>query len=359
MSAWIVLLLGCASGVKPDTAAPSGTDSGGSEPDSGVSGGVDVLLLADNDPGTVPAHWITAADAVGYVSEDGSTIEGTLDYSRIQDGETWCDLTTRFSGTAVSGVCDGCDYTFHVDTEIAEDRGSDSCDPYNSTALLSDGVYVNLYLGFRYEYTVVSAVTSTYETYRDVLLVGSAIDRRAEGGAYYPGPYWGWQAWDGPYSDYGWAGFAEGVLSWGMYENTYGSAINHYAFCNMSEESSATTFYGGTRAHGELSCSFSYYTDGWGVEVEAGQDLYVSVDLSEENVTFNPYFFINGPDGCAVTEGIDNFVCSKYADISVVPGCPSAHVTAEQSGLYEIWVFSTGLYCGKGPVDYELYVDLR
>jgi hypothetical protein len=57
-----------------------------------------------------------------------TTVQGTIAYtSQSPSGETVCDSTIRFTGSDFTGECDGCDYSFKVETEETEDRSTAAC----------------------------------------------------------------------------------------------------------------------------------------------------------------------------------------------------------------------------------------
>ena len=347
----IPLLFACETAPEPQGPASGDTGAGW----NGV-----VYLVAEDDPSSVEMSAILDASATATISEDGMTLDGEMRYRVVRGGITNCDITIGLTGTAVSGVCEDCDFAFKVDPEVTEYR-SDFCDPSNGYTLLPDGVHGNTHLAFAESYPIVSAITHDIEVYHDVMMVGYSADYRSDGGGYYPGPYWGWLSWDGPYSDLGWADLDGATLRWGDFYEEIARFDNHYAFCYTAIQSDATAAYGGEMVSGELDC-VGTLMDGWGFVAEAGQEVTVSVDTPDPDAEFAPVMFVNGPDGCAVVRAQENFLCTSDEDPVTVfaPQCSSARFVAEQSGPHEVWIHSPGEGCLMGTtVTYELSVDVR
>lgn len=350
-----LILLACAGpeASKPTESVPPAVDSGAEGGEhTGDSTPVEIQMIADDDPTLVPMHQIIDVYASGTISEDGTTFDGTVEYLWSRDDEVRCDMTVGLTGLAAPDVCDNCDYTFSVDAEIVEDRGTQFCYPYNSWTLLSDGVYVNQHLGFSDVYP------GRNQAYYDAVLVGVGTDRRESGGGYYPGPYWYLITWQGDYSDRGWTDLDGLTPSWGYYINEEGSALSHYDVCSTTTTSTATDFFGGTKRSGDVDCEGNN-TDGWSVDVLAGQKVSISVDIPSLDGWTYPMLYINGPDGCTILRAYENFVCSIAPETSTFRGCPSAQFVADRTGTYEMWIYSRELGCLSGPVYYDLYVDLE
>ena len=319
-----------------------------------------VYVVRDDAPETVPGTWAIAFEASATPSEDGETWVGELSYEILRNTVTTCDLRVSLTGTAVSGVCEDCDFAFQVFPEVL-DQGDSDCTGVPVYTLLADEKYKNLYLGFATFYPVTSAYSFDLETYHDVMMVGHGLDYSDIGGGYYPGPYWSWASWDGPYVDQGWADWDGQTLSWGLDEFEAAYFHNYYNSCYTTDWSEANTFYNtGEVVTGEVDC-IGTVMDGWGVQLHAGQDVTVSVDSPDPDAYFTPTVFINGPDGCAVAKAKENYTCTSYQHD---PGewsenCASMRFTVPASGPHQIWIASTGYECYLGEsVPYTLYIDV-
>ena len=322
---------------------------------------VTLTQIAEDDPATVTTHTIERVSGVAEVSEDGETLSGSIAYGFERDGRTDCDLEVGLSGTAVSGLCEGCDFVFKIDAEVVDDQGSTRCDALNAWTMLGNGFYVNQHLAFAEEYPLYTWGGYDLALYTNVLQVGVGYDWDYYGGpyGYRPGPYFTVMIWEGPYTAQGEASFTGNTLSWSFDREEDTLALNHYAFCNTAHQSYADSFYGGTMVSGAVDCGVQYM-DGWAVDVEAGQVVSVSVDAPSVDDFMIPYLIVNGPDGCGVVRATENFVCTSLTSIgSEYLGCPSATFTADQSGTYEMWIASRGLFCSAGPALYDLYVDIQ
>lgn len=335
-----------------------GTDSHTGEVDTGPP--VDATLVVDNAATTYPLTIAYGVTGSATISEDGATLEGELSYYYLIDDVAWCDMDVQLRGTAASGTCEDCDYAFAIDSEIVEDRGIPYCERANSLTLLADDYFINPYLGFSKEIYGFSRETYGDELYQDVLLAGIGYSDNYHGYEveYRPGPYWNWVLWDGAYWDQGWADLEDQTLSWGFAYSVDAFGLSYYNFCNDSVFSRADQNYGGTIYDGDIICGRGSM-DGWEVDLTAGQTLSVSVDAPDKDSYFEPYFFVNGPDGCAIVRASNNFTCSTVETSSGdSKGCAAARFQATTSGTFTILLMDTGLFCNGKLVPYDLYLDI-
>ena len=378
MSSW-----GCAGDGKPGPAAPGETgdpgggdlsprgalgevpgvepsDTGGdSETAVQDTSGPELWVLADNDPvGSSPHDMRIRVSGEGRILDSGERFEGTVEYWYMRDDEVRCDAEIALTGTADGASCDGCDYVFGVDTEVVRDDGTSRCHLANGWTFVGDEEYFNEHLAFASDYEMFGW-TGYYETYHDVLLSGVGFDFTSVGGeGVYPGPYFYPFVFDGPYLDWGQIWPEDDSLSWyyGILAYDY-DTWNHYEACDSAHPSRSTEGYlEGTRVSGQVDCGQSYM-DGWAFEASAGETLTVSVDTVDLDTDFDPFVFINGPDGCAVVRAWGNFQCTPIVHGTATP-CASAKFTTDQSGVYEIWVSSLGTNCTGGAANYTLYLNL-
>lgn len=349
----IPLLFACETAPEPQGPASGDTGAGW----NGI-----VYAIADDDTTRVEESVVKELSAQVALSDDGSTLDGELTYQVIRGAEVDCDITVGLFGTALSGGCEHCDFAFQVDPEVLEVRGA-PCEPQNSYTLLTDGVHVNLAVAFAENYPVFVPTLDEMETYHDAILIGFSLDYRGteEGGGYYPGPYWSWLVWDGPYYDKGWADLEDQTLSWGWELHGIGWFDPHYDYCYTAETSEATAAYGGELVTGQVDCSGNL-ADGWGFVAEAGQEVFITADNVDPDADFIPQLLVNGPDGCAILEAQENFSCTASPGSENMDngGCASARFFATLPGLYEVWLSSAGDGCNiRNPVSYELYIDVQ
>lgn len=335
--------------VHPDTdTAPPDTD------------GPALTLIADEDPSTTSGHsFAKSISGEGQILDDGARFEGTVDYVYQIDDERWCDAEIALSGEADETTCEGCDYVFGIDAEVTRDDGLPWCDLVNAWTMVSDGFYVNQHLGFASSYEAYGS--HGWATYTDVLLAGVGYDFDYIGGeGYFPGPYFLKFIFDGPYQDQGWLTLDDETVAWGF--ETSGedvTLLNHYQYCHSWYSQATRGWLRGTKVSGSVDCNATVM-DGWSFEASAGDTLTVTVDAPDKDANFVPMIFVNGPDGCAVTRAMENYVCSDVERLGYTyTGCAAAEFSVDQSGAYDIWILSAGTNCLIGTrVSYDLYVNL-
>ena len=319
-----------------------------------------LTMIADEDPSTTSGHSFAKSIAgEGEILDDGARFEGTVDYVYQIDDERWCDAEIALSGEEDETTCEGCDYVFGIEAEVTRDDGLPWCDLVNAWTMVSDGFYVNQHLGFASSYEAYGS--GGWATYTDVLLAGVGYDFDYIGGeGYFPGPYFLKFIFDGPYADQGWLTLDGDTVAWGF--ETSGedvTLLNHYQYCHSWYSQATRGWLRGTKVSGSVDCNASVM-DGWSFEASAGDTLTVTVDAPDKDANFVPMIFVNGPDGCAVTRAMENYVCSGLVEIgSTYKGCASSKFDVEQTGAYQIWILSSGVACLIGErVDYDLYVNL-
>lgn len=259
----------------------------------------------------------------------------------LLDSAFVCDNTISLSGTAVSGSCVDCDFVFDLSSEVTEDRSAADCEMNPLYSYVATDHLIHPRLGFAS--TAVLYGERGYEDYNDVLFAGFSADYRdAPGGSYYPGPYYWATTWDGPYLQLGWADTQDGTLSWGVSDDQDVIVWTHLQDCGDLVWSDATVPYGGEAVTGQVSCSIADI-DGWGVWAEEGEQVWVTVDAPVVDTAFNPWFVVNDPSGCTILEAWNNYACSGTPGSLLM--CASGSFTASQTGLYEIWVRSSGYEC--------------
>lgn len=337
----------------------SGVDSDGC---SDTAHEVLPIQVADNvSTAREPWPWTRTTTGHGSVTADGERFTGSVSYSYSFDDSIVCNVTVALAGISSSERCEGCEFAFDIDAEITEDYSASGCElPPGATFIPTEFVY-NLKLAFADEYTVLAYYNGYYDwqVFQDVFLVGASIDLRPSGGDYFPGPYWYPIYYDGPYWDFGWAALEDAELDWGNVREGEYQGIAYYDRCLTAEWSEATQFYEGETFSGNLTCSATTL-DGWTVDATCGDTLTVAIDTVDVETDFDPYFWVNGPDGCSVVRADDNYICTPaFEDVGegATPLCPSAQFEVPTSGTYTIWVMSLGYWCNLGSdVQYTLTV---
>lgn len=304
--------------------------------------------------------WSRNAAALAEISADGLVLTGTASYVYSFGDAYICDADIRLDGVASDHLCEGCDFAFDMSGEITRDEGRADCEMGVSTTFIETDRVKNPIFAFAEHYPIWREGYGWVE-YQDVALVGASFDLTGSGGGYYPGPYWYPMYWDGPTWDEGWASWSDETVSWGDADLGTFYGLNYYAYCWTGAWSEATEGYPGRTTEGSVTCSTGTM-DGFAFAAEAGDVLTVTVDTVDSETDFDPTFFVNGPDGCAVTRADDNFICTPalegtFGEESLAV-CPASRFVAPSTGTYTIWLLSTGLYCNLGStVSYALRVS--
>jgi len=342
-----------------DSAAHSG-ESAAHTGDTGPDKPETITLVAEGEPHEYFKHMERTIKGSATIAPDGASLSGTVSYVDYRDGELLCDEDIAIEGLADDGWCPDCDYRFVLDGEVTDHRGTDACLPVPYLSGLPNFYEVAPVLGFAAEEYTLDGYYS-FAPYDDVLMLGAGFDHHYYDGTerYVPSPaFLGVMARRGTWWVQNDASMDGDVLTWELDQVDEVVYFYEYADCHLARWSDSTVAYGGTAVYGTLTCD-PLEQDGWSVEAEAGDTMRVTLDLAPPAVQDNPQFHVNGPGGCAVVRGWNNFPCTTDT-FSDFPLCSSASFAVPVTGTYTVWAYSSGYFCNVGTTfDYKLSIDLR
>lgn len=259
------------------------------------------------------------------VTSDFGTFSGTVSYVETVDGETNCDADIALTGSAFSGDCADCTFAFAIDAEITRDGSTADC-AYNTVlSWLPDPSGMLVDPGFVFWETL----TTDYGDYANVAATSVGYYYY---GYTYPGPYFQYWAAEGAVegasitksgNDVSWAVESSTTESTPLYFNDCGTGVS------SEDETAATGTVVGTD---DVACDASTF-DVWTLDVTGGI-VGIFVDTVAAETTFDPVFWINGPDTCT------GYLADDNADCTFAPAnysCPSW--TGElEAGSYQLVV---------------------
>lgn len=308
----------------------SSVDSGDSATDTSVSdSGVDSGL----DSGGTETGGDSAADS-GTGSDSGryTDFSGTLIYAETTDGAVVCDMRIDLAGASYAGDCQDCTFAFEMRAEVAYDGGGSGCvvDPELSWLGVSPrGGDPELFVFW-----------DAYAGYSNVAATGMIYSANPLF------PVFEFWAADGLYMDSS-AIRTGNEVQWQIERRSSNPRVTLTNDCGGRTESTSTSSAVGTQlVSDDLVCNGSAI-DLYQFDVSATGEVSISVDTVDAETTFDPIFWINGPDGCTTVYADDNFDCA-YPPPSW--SCPSWRGTLAP-GRYELAVaasVSNG-HCVDGP----------
>jgi hypothetical protein len=318
----------------------------------------------------VPAtRWVMGQ---GDILPDG-TFAGTVATGIDHDGSPACSLDYDVTGTPWAGDCEGCSFAFEMSSTQVAAENPDSCWSQPShTFEVQEGhgirsvilSHMDTWTSPAYEWTDYYGNTYTWGgvTYTDLARVGYIGYTEA-----YSGPYGEWPASEwGPYfTNFLWEGSPYGdfdrdgdTLTWSMLWS-----YNHYAsegiqnWCGGDEyvvSAPANGDLGSGAVTGSFACDPAIH-EAWTFSALAGDEVVITVDTVDEETTFDPMFWVNGPDTCSILWADDNFDCTVPPPAF---SCPSLKFEAPDDGTYELFISTTGTCAGE-TAGYALDVQAR
>ncbi|MDP7113231.1 MAG: hypothetical protein QGH45_14755, partial [Myxococcota bacterium] len=235
------------------------------------------------------------------------------------------------------GTCPECDFAFSIDASVVSDSGSPDCflDPLLS--YLPGGGHESLVLAHAPSFGVMEWYGMYY--YGDALLTGYTVSG--------DGPYW-WvlsheNSTEGTYARAG------NDIAWTWTYQAWIDVDPYYEDCGEVGSSDAETgFPGSSAVTGQLDCEGTV-ADAFQFSGVAGQTVQLTVDTVAAETSFDPAFYVNGPDGCTVIEADDSFECTWPPPAY---SCPAAEIETVD-GEYLVVVRSRGA-CAGAAAEYEL-----
>jgi hypothetical protein len=339
------LSVACSGGEsEKETGGEDGADGadGADGTDSGTGDGTDGTDGTDGSDGSD-----------GGTDLPAGTISGTTHLFTSANGETGCDVSTTYTGSTLSGSCEGCDWGFKVDATISEDASTEDCVYYPQLTFLPSGATTDIYLAHADEYTVYGYYDDY--VYTDVLLWGYGINYYTY---YYPGPYWSFFISSGE-SPYGTFSRTGDDISWSFYIAYDDTAYyaNYYTYCSSVYGTAGTSNYGGAYT-GTSTVDCGYYggdepvIDVWSMMATVGDTVSVTVDTVADDTAFDTLLWVNDGDSCTVAYADDSFDCT-YTPAAYQ--CSSVQFDATTE-TYELVVASYGS-CNGDEAEYQLSVD--
>jgi len=271
---------------------------------------------------------------------------GSVDFVLKRGSDTVCDSTIDLVGTAVAGVCEGCEFEFEIDATITRDDNDEECNlPTALTFVTSEGSG-QAYLAFAKSYTGRDFIGES-ATFTDAFLTGYDGDDTSLG--------WTVTA-DSTGLTYGILDRTGDDLDWSYYlSQAYGSG-DLYGYddsCGTVPKSGADEALTFTwTANETLDCA-GLQADVWTFDTPTvDTQVAVTVDTVGADSAFDPVFWIDAPDGCTLVVADDNFACTY---VPTAFSCPAAGIYSEK-GTHSIVVRSQGSCTGKTS-DYVIRVD--
>lgn len=261
-------------------------------------------------------------DFNGYTS-----LTGELTFTSITtNGEVVCDVDLRLIGTPYTAPCSDCEFAFHVDPEVVEDRGTDDCVLSSIWTYVDDDFIGNSGLG----YSEATVDLDGQPMDRALVGVGDLDNRRAASA--------GVISDDDPRSTVDWNG--TDTLTWShSFDEAYGDdLVFRYDECPWDDvdELSGRRPDEDYTATGEVDCA-GFTVDIYTFEGRAGETLSLGLDTVAADSAFDSILFVAGEDGCVQALGDDVFSCT-YAPLDF--SCGGGKFTPEADGTYQLYAQS-------------------
>ncbi|MEL6341764.1 MAG: hypothetical protein AAFV53_01430 [Myxococcota bacterium] len=323
-------------------------------------------LTLTEDEVVVPLNGTNIVDVEGSATISDDEISGTVLYQTSQtgafatddDGDNSCDNSIAFTGSAYTGDCDGCDFSFQVDeTEVTVGENStDACVMNELLSLVDDPEQArdSFLLRFDAEY-----VYGTY-TITDLFQIGYSA---YSGGTDYPGPYY-YTIYYGGVGGGNTVSYdaSTGALEWSIYDrfDFYFPDERYDSLCSPYSYASGNASYAGPDAlsgSGTVDCVGG--GDVWTLsDVVAGDRLKISIDTVAANTAFDPRFFVNAESGCTAAWAYSNLECTHGTEDG--NSCGALRFNAPEDGDYQLIVWSMNR-CNEGQEsgEYELSVEVE
>lgn len=316
-----VLLAGCTPAERPDEPVADPV-----EPEPAPDFAEATQPAIDPDPLTLP--WRGDTDAGIDTDEPEDTdpprdLKGTVTWKTWTDGAVTCDATFRLGGDRVA-PCAGCDDTWTVALTPTHREGSCNVhvpELFGAGELAWAGRWTDPWRDLRF---------------RDVLLSAEGDDA--------------WSVVQRDRDKRGEANKTDESLTW-AFDRTWGSLVTEpdaYDECDGRSRKRATPLpLGPWKATGDVPCDGTA-VDAWTVTLPVEASL--GIDTLDKDAPFDPYLWVNDPEGCTVYEADDAAACTRPPPEF---GCPGLTLPA---GTWTVYVGSRG-QCSAGPVAYVIRVD--
>lgn len=274
---------------------------------------------------------LPAAIACGPVTDfNGYTeLTGSLTYrTETTAGEVVCDVDLELVGTPYTGSCSDCEFAFHVDPTVIDDRGTDDCVLPSLWTYVDDDFIGNSGLG----YADATANIDGEPLDRALVAVGDLEGTRpTSAGIVQDGQAFTEVSWDGV-----------GTMRWEhrFEELTGENWLWDRPTCTVDDlpELKGKKVEGGYSGTGSLDCA-GFIVDVWSFEGRAGERVELALDTVSDDSAFDTTLIVEGPDGCLVAEGDDVFQCS-FAPSQW--SCGGGKFTPDQSGTHRVIAWSLG-----------------
>jgi hypothetical protein len=281
-----------------------------------------------------------------------TSMVATLEYNDIIDGVPACDMTVDLTGTKYTGYCDGCDFSFDVDGTRTDDQSTDECEQVPYYTWYHDGGPIIPWLMVHWD---------TYQTdngsYSNVLFSGYSADYTADGGGYFPGPYFNVLHFDETTADTSFTRTGDDI-EWTL-NTTNMRYLSNYAYdCGSSVGSYTSYAYAGDYEETEDVACDAASADVWTFQAVAGETYSITVDTVASATAFDPTFRVNEPGGCFFAYADDNFDCTFPPPTFA---CPSYVIENATEGEYQVVVFENTYdtsECVDGTIgEYVIRID--
>lgn len=271
-------------------------------------------------------------------------LEGEVTFTTTtSEGTVVCDADLALTGTPYTASCSDCEFAFHVEPSILEDRGSADCVLPSLWTYVDDDFIDRSGLG----YADATVDIDGQPLDRALVAVGDLEGRRPAAA--------GVVSDDGARSMVDWDG--ETTLTWSHeFDELYGETELERRTCDDQAELRGGRPGDGRSAEETLDCA-GFVLDVWTVELVAGETVHLGMDTVAADTAFDSVLFVENPDGCIVASGDDVFSCS-FAPAAW--SCGGGKFTPEVSGTHRILAYSYGSctdddHDGDGVPDVSAY----
>ena len=250
---------------------------------------------------------------------------GEVAFSRVlDDGTVICDVDLELTGRPYTSHCNDCEFAFHVDPVVVEDRGTADCVLPSIWTYFDDELATDPGLGWSeasvdFDGNPVDDALMVVGNYEGTRAMAVAMVGDGEPGASVD--------WDG-----------SSTLSWTVsFDEPAGEPLL-LDFCGDFDSGTidGTRSEGAYKADETLDCA-GRIGDVWTFEARAGETVKIVMDTVAADSAFDTVFYVNDPGGCTIASSDDAFVCSfQPLDYR----CSGGRFTPEESGTYEIVAYS-------------------
>ncbi|TNE84203.1 MAG: hypothetical protein EP330_30245 [Deltaproteobacteria bacterium] len=270
-------------------------------------------------------------------------LDGELTYTEtLEDGQVVCDVDLALVGRPYTANCNGCEFAFHVDPEVIEDRSSEDCVLPSIWTYFDDELATDVGLGWAeaatdFDGNPVDDALMVVGNYQGTRAMAVALAGAEEANTSID--------WDGE-ANLGWeatrtAGYGDPVLLQVCEGGWDGGSFDG----NRSD--------GAYRGTGELGCD-GLVADVWTFEARAGEPVKITMDTVAADSAFDAVYYLNDPSGCTIGGSDDAFQCTfRPLDYK----CPGGKFVPEVSGTYELVAYSYD-QCTAADLDRDGYGDI-